>query len=159
MQHHRKTMLKWTCQVRFLYLLPPVSLSSTKISSLRRRQGMSGSSPITVKVASNSPSTRNFTRPLAKEEKIFYFTQSHKMPHTTRAVVPGTLNELLPYRLCLAAYVYVQLWSFESCLCNNTSANKQQGQKSPTDLHSGHFVTVICQHLYCFNTKLHWADY
>lgn len=45
--------------------LPPVSLSSTKISSFSSLQGISGSSPITVKVASNSPSTRNLTRPLA----------------------------------------------------------------------------------------------
>lgn len=135
MQHHRKIMLKWMCKLCFLYLLPPVSLSSTKISSLRRRQGMSGSSPITVKVASNSPSTRNFTRPLAKEKEIFYFNQYHMMPDITSAVVPGGLNELLPYRLCSAACVYVQFWSFESCLCNNISANKQHGQKSPTDLH------------------------
>lgn len=45
--------------------LPPVSLSSTRISNFSSLQGISGSSPITVKVASNSPSTRNFTRPLA----------------------------------------------------------------------------------------------
>lgn len=44
---------------------PPVSLSSTRISNFNSLQGISGSSPITVKVASNSPSTRNFTRPLA----------------------------------------------------------------------------------------------
>ena len=54
-------------------VLPPVSLSSTRISSFSSLQGISGSSPITVKVASNSPSTRNLTRPLATQIK----TQSY----------------------------------------------------------------------------------
>lgn len=55
------------CQFSMVHALPPVSLSSTRISSFSSLQGISGSSPITVKVASNSPSTRNLTRPLAKQ--------------------------------------------------------------------------------------------
>lgn len=50
-----------------MYTSPPVSLSSTRMSNFNSLQGISGSSPITVKVASNSPSTRNFTRPLAAQ--------------------------------------------------------------------------------------------
>ena len=68
--------------------LPPVSLSSTRISSLRRRHGTSGSSPITVKVASNSPSTRNFTRPFAfRKRKEVYFTKKNKQLFALAAVV------------------------------------------------------------------------
>lgn len=70
-----------------MHALPPVSLSSTKISNFSSLQGISGSSPMTVKVASNSPSTRNFTRPLATHRRkrrtqnfLSAKTAEHKRP-------------------------------------------------------------------------------
>lgn len=69
---------KRTFKAKKVPVLPPVSLSSTRMSNFSSLQGISGSSPITVKVASNSPSTRNFTRPLAVQFQKNIINSLHK---------------------------------------------------------------------------------
>lgn len=80
-------------------VLPPVSLSSTRISNFSSLQGISGSSPITVRVASNSPSTRNFTRPLAMLKKTFTTKQWNKHLRAERlsTITGGYENNYMHY--------------------------------------------------------------
>jgi len=59
---------KITAQVE-INIIPPVSLSSTRISISNNLHGIFGPSPITVRETSNSCSTVNVTRPLSIYEK------------------------------------------------------------------------------------------
>lgn len=95
----------------YVLALPPVSLSSTRISSFSNLQGISGSSPITVRVASNSPSTLNFTRPFATQTPIHDTFSLPTQLKTKKILMNSKPGKQLNY-----TQIWRRVWASINCL-------------------------------------------